>query len=290
MEVYIEYVLMDNLIINYLILLLTKKTINLSVKKINTLLSNVMATTFAVIMPLINLSGVLLFLYKILVGIIVVLIFQKPKNLKMFIVTFLIFISYTFMLGGFVYAITLMLNLKTTNNGIFIAGCEIPMSLLVLVFAIYVWVMFKTIQSVKKQNTINKFVYEVVLNVKGEKFFLKAFLDTGNSLYVNNAPIVVISANTFLKMFKDINYQKLMLEKITDNDISGAEYINVSSVNTSNKMLIFPIDNLEILNYKSKSFKPLNLTNVKIGLAMKNFNKNFDVILHRDLIGGLLWN
>ncbi len=288
MEVYIEYVLMDNLIINYLILLLTKKTINLSVKKINTLLSNVMATTFAVIMPLINLSGVLLFLYKILVGIIVVLIFQKPKNLKMFIVTFLIFISYTFMLGGFVYAITLMLNLKTTNNGIFIAGCEIPMSLLVLVFAIYVWVMFKTIQSVKKQNTINKFVYEVVLNVKGEKFFLKAFLDTGNSLYVNNAPIVVISANTFLKMFKDINYQKLMLEKITDNDISGAEYINVSSVNTSNKMLIFPIDNLEILNYKSKSFKPLNLTNVKIGLAMKNFNKNFDVILHRDLIGGLL--
>ena len=288
MEVYIEYVLMDNLIINYLILLLTKKTINLSVKKINTLLSNVIATTFAVIMPLINLSGVLLFLYKILVGIIVVLIFQKPKNLKMFIVTFLIFISYTFMLGGFVYAITLMLNLKTTNNGIFIAGCEIPMSLLVLVFAIYVWVMFKTIQSVKKQNTINKFVYEVVLNVKGEKFFLKAFLDTGNSLYVNNAPIVVISANTFLKMFKDINYQKLMLEKITDNDISGAEYINVSSVNTSNKMLIFPIDNLEILNYKSKSFKPLNLTNVKIGLAMKNFNKNFDVILHRDLIGGLL--
>lgn len=288
MEVYIEYVLMDNLIINYLILLLTKKTINLSVKKINTLLSNVIATTFAVIMPLINLSGVLLFLYKILVGIIVVLIFQKPKNLKMFILTFLIFISYTFMLGGFVYAITLMLNLKTTNNGIFIAGCEIPMSLLVLVFAIYVWVMFKTIQSVKKQNTINKFVYEVVLNVKGEKFFLKAFLDTGNSLYVNNAPIVVISANTFLKMFKDINYQKLMLKKITDNDISGAEYINVSSVNASNKMLIFPIDNLEILNYKSKSFKPLNLTNVKIGLAMKNFNKNFDVILHRDLIGGLL--
>ena len=77
MEIYIEYVLIDNLVINALILLCTKKTLKLKTSWLRLGLSSLLGTVVAVMLPLINISSIFLILIKIGLGVLMVLILSR---------------------------------------------------------------------------------------------------------------------------------------------------------------------------------------------------------------------
>lgn len=272
MEVYIEYVLLDNLVINWLIMLatlyLTKK--KCVVKRL--ILTDLIATTCSVVMPWITCHAGLLFLLKVALGMILVGIMSTYRNPKEYCITFFIFISVTFLFGGVCYGLISMLGLTATMSGLMVFGFELPISLFFIVLIVYAWAMIKLIKYFKKRAPIENMYYDLILYVGDKKVQCKGFLDTGNKLTSkNNSGLLIVGMSTFCKLYDDINYMDLCQgKKVLENSY----YIDVKAVGSSSKMLVTTIDKVEI-------FTPTNVSTIEhkdIGLAMTNFNE-FDCIL-----------
>ena len=82
MEVYIEYVLLDNLIINSVLLDFTNKTLKLKVNKFRIFLSAMLGTIVAIILPFVKLSNSILIVLKIILGICMSAILKNHKSIK----------------------------------------------------------------------------------------------------------------------------------------------------------------------------------------------------------------
>ena len=92
MEVYVEYVIIDNLIIDFLLLKLSTKTAQVRSSLTRLILSSVIGTAVAVIMPLFSINSVLQVIIKLLLSITMCLISAKTDNLKKHLINFLFFI------------------------------------------------------------------------------------------------------------------------------------------------------------------------------------------------------
>lgn len=275
MEVYIEYVILDNLIINSILIYLTLITTRTKINKYRLMTSSVVGTIFAIIMPLISISSVLLFLLKLLVGLVIVLIFSKMEIRKIMINYFL-FMSYTFLMGGFCFGILYFLKANVNINGLIIYNFNVPVSLIILTIFIYFLILKKFIKY--RKNIVNlSYPVEVVKDKITLK--LSGFLDTGNQVYDENGkPIVVISLKSFLGAYPNISLIKVLTCNITNYDLKNSKYMTIASSFATSKMLTFKCDKIKItLDHSIKEFK-----DVTIGVSNSNFNKKFDCILHSE--------
>lgn len=150
MEVYIEYVVADNLIINTLILVLTKKTLNLQTRVANLVAAALLGTVFAIFMPLFMLNEYLLFFIKMLLGVAIILVAFPTKKPKKILVNYLWFLTYTFALGGMCFGVAYLLGQNLSLNGLIVMGFEVPMGIFMLIIAIYIYLLVKTVSLVKK--------------------------------------------------------------------------------------------------------------------------------------------
>lgn len=80
MEVYIEYVITDNFIIDYFLLSLALKYSKAHVNKKRIALSAVIGTIAAVLMPIFNASAAIKFFIKIALAFVMIIVAAKPKS------------------------------------------------------------------------------------------------------------------------------------------------------------------------------------------------------------------
>ena len=286
MEVYIEYVVLDNLIINYVLLRLTNYTLKLNANKCLCFFSSVVGTIVAVLIPLIKfnlnatLNNFMLILLKVVLGFIMVLIIKKPKSFLNFLTTFFMFLTYTFVLGGMCFGLIYMLNLQTTFSGILMFGFEIPVSLFLLLGICYLKILFSLIKLVKHRCNYSKFYYDVKLSVNNKKVVVTGFLDSGNQIKILDNAIVVINYKTLLKLYPNLNFEKLIVGRLTETGLKNAKMINVVNSSGKTKMLTFMLDEITIVGENNRV---LSLKNYVVGLAKTNFNGNFDCLLSPEI-------
>ncbi len=294
MEVYIEYVILDNLIINYILLMLTSQTMKLCAKKSLCFLSSCFGTVVSIVLPLINfnlnnnLYNLILLILKIGLGMLMILIIKKFNNFKQYITSFFLFITYTFVLGGMCFGFIYLLNLKTSFSGLIIWGFEIPVGLFVLLGVLYLKILINIIKIVRHKQTYHKFYFDVTLKNESKKITITGFLDSGNQIMVNNCGIIVINLKTLLKLYPNVNYKNIITGSLNNIGLKNAEFINVVNSSGKNKMLVFTLDELEIVD---DSNKVICLKNQKIGLAKTNFYGKFDCLLTPEIFvwKELLW-
>lgn len=286
MEVYIEYVILDNLIINYVLLRFTNFSLKLNAKKWLCVLSSAIGTIVAILFPFINLNlsnalnNAILFSLKIVLGLVMVSIIKKPKSFLNYVTTFFLFLTYTFVLGGMCFGLIYMLNLKTTFSGVLIYGFEIPVSLFLLLGLCYLKILFGLIKLVKHKLNYSKFYYDVKLSVNNKTTFVTGFLDSGNQIKAGEGGIVVINYKTLLKLYPNLNLQKLIVGNLKETGLKNAKLINVVNSAGNSKMLTFTLDELQIVDENNKV---LNLKNQVVGLAKTNFGKKFDCLLSPEI-------
>lgn len=286
MEVYIEYVVLDNLIINYVLLRLTNYTLKLNANKCLCFFSSVVGTIVAVLMPLIKfnlnatLNNFMLILLKVVLGFIMVLIIKKPKSFLNFLTTFFMFLTYTFVLGGMCFGLIYMLNLQTTFSGILMFGFEIPVSLFLLLGICYLKILFSLIKLVKHRCNYSKFYYDVKLSVNNKKVVATGFLDSGNQIKILDNAIVVINYKTLLKLYPNLNFEKLIVGRLTETGLKNAKMINVVNSSGKTKMLTFMLDEITIVGENNMV---LSFKNYVVGLAKTNFNGKFDCLLSPEI-------
>lgn len=258
MTVYIEYVLINNFVIDFLILKAVLELRNKTIKKGKLIICATIGAIASLIYPLIMSVAIINVIVKLLVAILMVVLLMEYKSTKEFYVTLVLFFAVTFILLGFCLGGLSLFNVDYSKE-IFIAISAVP------IYFLFKGVMavIKYVLSVKK---LNNYKYKCVLTYKDTTIKLDGFLDTGNGLKYMDKPVIIIDKKIFLRT--------------CGTNIPKPFYISYKTVGKNKTMPAFILDKLEIYNGDKKNI----IFNVTVGVATVGIE--YDVILNPELLGG----
>ncbi len=257
MEIVVEYVLLQNFIIDFLIFKTTAKVLKIKCRFI--FLASILGSFVALVLPIFNLSTYAEFILKILLAIVLVSITFSYSKFLTFLKIYFTFFFCTFLYGGVSY--------------FFIQAFGQLHTLIVLIIVIITYLIFNfLLRSINRRKAIENFCFEVKLENEGKEWSFKGFLDTGNLLFdpVTQRPVSLVSYKVFQKLF-DVDLAEILANKFDKSDIKLAHFIPLGTVTNSGKVLAFEIDKIVVGDKEVE--KPI------LALCLKNF-KNYEMILN----------
>lgn len=259
MTVYIEYVLINNFLIDYLMLKATFATTSVKYSKGRLFLCAFFGALISCVFPLIEKHALISTVVKVLSGLLIVLISSKFKNAKSYYLHAVLFFGYTFFCGGALL-------------GIFnLFGIDYSKEYLIGVMAIPVYAVLRPILSVIKYIYRRKNVISNLLDVEICAFKTsvkcKGFIDTGNSVYHENCP-VIFCEKAFALKFISASIKDIKIKKISVGTVNGAK-----------QKTAFNLSEIKIYNGEKVNIH----TNV-IMCVVDNVGEGYDVILHPNLL------
>ncbi|HAJ77628.1 MAG TPA: hypothetical protein DCO89_00975 [Clostridiales bacterium] len=275
MVIYVEYVIVDNLIIDYLILNLTNFFLKSNTSKFNMIMSSIMATAITLFTPL--MPYIINLLLKPLLSLLMILICFKYKNFKTFCLELLTFYFCTFLMIGTCLGICEMLGIKYLINNGLDYEYNFPIGFILLICTITFVCSKNIIANLFSKHKYDKFLYDLILVNGNKKIKVLAFLDTGNKLQIDGKAISILGYKTFYKLYPNLKITDILLHK--EMPLKNSKYIYINGIGKSEKVLIFEIDKI--------IFKEKQIENPVLGLSLNRFEKNTnsDLIISNNLIG-----
>lgn len=269
MTVYIEDCLIENFVVTYLIIKCVSFCFKITIKKSRLILSCLLAAVISTFYPLINLNSFLLTIFKLCVGFLITLIdFDKNH----FIAKYLAFIFFTALYAG------LNIMFYFLIYGTILSYDNFPTYILLFLLVLIYFMVVMCIKFARKKLAISNFVYKVKITNIGKYIMFNAFLDSGNTLLDEDlSPIFIINTNLFNRLYKDISFSDLLTKNF--KNLKEPHYIKSAFAYGSGKLLVFCVDNLQIIENDTVKYEFLN---AKLGISYSNFNKNFgcDMLLN----------
>lgn len=228
MTIYLDIILCENLLMNYIILFATYVIIKPKVKhpQIRIILSSLIGSVYAVIVYLNILSIYSNIFAKIILSIIMVYVAFNPKNAKVLLKQILIFYLVSFIFGGCTFALIYFIKPENVKmkNGVFVGAYPLKVGLIAGAIAfVTTQIAFKINKS--KLNNKNTF-FNIQLYYKDQSITVKALLDSGNMLKdpISQAPVIIVERESL---------SKIIPEKVLDyigNIIGGDETENKQDI------------------------------------------------------------
>ena len=277
MEVYIEYVIIDNIVVNYILLKVAIICCGYNIKKKNILFSSLIGTLFVIFMPLLIDFDILILLYRFLVAVVMVLCLKKYNNLRDIVSLFFVLVVLTFLFGGMLIATLSIFDIVYTSSGLLFLNFEIPISTFVLPIFMYAIITIRVVRFLTNKIKIGRYMYDIEFIKDGKSYRLKAFLDTGNNLFdVDGRPVIVMELKTFFDIYNDITALQFV-----NNDmhcmLNNVHYLNVSTVLSCENMMAFDAEAIIVNNGKQKT----EYKSICVAVSKSNFN-DYNLILHRN--------
>lgn len=271
MEVYIEYVIIDNLIIDYLLLKVSLKLSRTKTSVFRLLSASALGTVVAVIMPLLKLDFAFLAIIKVTLAVLMIVISGKFNDFNQALKTFCFFIAFTALGGG---AIIAAFNFaKIDYEAYFTVNYQsfMPVGISVLIIYALTKITHKLTNDLLKSRDIRPFVRKCEIICGKKKYKINGYIDSGNRLfdYRSGLPVIILS-----KRAGDVLISKNMLKKY-------GESFNFSTVSGHGEMQLYVVDKLAV--YGSVTKKIYN--NVLIGRGFSNFENDgdYDLLLSPSL-------
>ena len=260
MVVYIEYVLIDNFFIDYMLLKTTFVLTGSKAGRGRFLVCSFLGAVIALLLPLVRVKGILLAIIKLLSGLLLVCICVKEKSAKALYKNFAVFLFLTALTGGAIIGVFSIFSI-TYSSEICIAIMIAPVYLIVKVF--------RGILNYLSNKTREKTLYKKVILTLGNRSVEGiGFLDTGNALYDQCNPVIVCGKAFALKLMGE-EFFKIKLKKISVRTVSGSE-----------QNYAFLLDKILIYN----GDKPNIHNNVTVCISKGGVGDGYDVILHPRLM------
>lgn len=276
MELYIEYVIIDNLCIDYFLLKLLGVSFKEKFSKWAYACSLTVGVLGAVALPFLWGFRVLSFFYKVMLCLLMVLLIKKPRTFKMYCKYVFVFVGYTFLLGGTIVAVLNALQIEYTISGVMCYSLELPMGVLLGVLVLALLLIKKIVLSIASGLKNGKFFVDIVIRDGGNEVGARGYLDSGNLVEVDGNLVSIISLDTFLKLHKEIGLARMLYGKIDSEKLRSIKYIKIGGVASGQEYLSFVVDNLAIGDSEYKD--------QRVAVAYKNFGE-FDCILSSGYIG-----
>lgn len=274
MILYIEFVIIDNLVVDWLILDLILSTTKYRAGRLNKFIFCFLGVVFALILPFV-INPYLIMFYRILSATILTFSIRKYKKVKTFLLYFALLMTYTFLLGGVIIALMNFLNIDYIAENKFLYSCNFPIFIYLVFVIIIKFFVKKLIKTIKNHLKNSNYYYDIKLSNNSKTIKAIGFLDSGNSIKIDGKIVNVVSVGLFLNLFKEVSVEDFVLGKLDLSKFKNAKYINISSVSNTVKCLSVEIDELQIRD------KIIN--NPVIAVAMKNF-ENYDCILNNQIL------
>ncbi len=286
MEVYIEYVIIDNLIIDMLVLLCIKATLKLNTKFWKIFLAAIIGTIFACLMPILSLSELALIPIKLALGVAMVLVLAKYSTFKEFLFAYLLLVLYTMLLVG---ACIVTLMLFGTDIDELKAGysTEFPVGIVILMVALYVAIVVSIAKYLGRKRNISSYVKSVTLKIGDKLLNINGFVDTGNNLIdpKSGLPVVILSLSCLERFFTSTEIENLMISanKTKNSTFKGVRILKYGTVGGDERqMIVFEADGLcindQTCEYKTNKFL--------VGVTYKKFNDaiKYDMLLNPSIL------
>ena len=296
MTIYLDIILCENLLMNYIILFATYVIIKPKTKhpQIRMILSSLLGSIYAIIIYLNILSIYTNLLAKITLSVVMVYIAFAP-NVKQLLKQILIFYLVSFIFGGCTFALIYFLKPENVEmkNGVFVGMYPIRVGLIAGVIAfIITQIAFKINKS--KLNNKNTFI-EIELYNKNKMTKARALLDSGNMLKepISQKPVIVVEKTTLSKIIPEevLDY----IEKIVGGDdqeknemqeyLSKIRMVPFMSLGKENGMLIgIRLDKIKINTEDIR----LEKENIIAGIYEKKLTKDnkYNALIGLNLLEG----
>ena len=195
LEVYLDVLILENLVINYFILLVTSKFLRKHAKEWRLFLSAAIGTVYVIVMLLVpGADFYFTLLGKLILSVLMIVTGFSVRTWKVFFKTLLCFYSSTFLFAGAAFAYVYMSgNGGFVQNGVYYIFQKNNTNLLVfsgLLAFIFIRIFYRSVIATQKQE---KDVITFQIAMQGKELELKGLVDTGNALYdpLSHLPVIV---------------------------------------------------------------------------------------------------
>ncbi len=291
MTIYVDVVLIENLIMNYIILLATGLILKTKLKHLRLIIASLLGAIYSIVAYINFLEIYSNFFLKILLSVIIVYIAFNPQTMKKMWKSLLIFYLTSFVFGGAAFALIYIIRPQDIlmKNGLFLGTYPLKTVILAAIVAFIVIITAFTI--VKTKVTKKDMFCNIEIKLNGKILKTKALIDSGNMLKepITNTPVVVIERSLLyeylpkeiLNHLDDIiggDLEKIP-EEIRNQYISRLKLIPFSSLGKQNGMLIgIKPEYLKII----KEEQEIKKENVILGIYNKSLTKKGE---YRALMG-----
>ncbi len=297
MTIYLDIILCENLLMNYIILFATYVIIKPKTKhpQIRMILSSLLGSIYAIIIYLNILSIYTNLLAKITLSVVMVYIAFAPPNIKQLLKQILIFYLVSFIFGGCTFALIYFLKPENVEmkNGVFVGIYPIKVGLIAGIIAfIITQIAFKINKS--KLNNKNTFI-EIELYNKNKMTKARALLDSGNMLKepISQKPVIVVEKAILSKIIPEevLNYIERMVGGDDQERNEMQEYLSkirmvpFMSLGKENGMLIgIRLDKIKINTEDIR----LEKENIIAGIYEKKLTKDnkYNALIGLNLLEG----
>ncbi|MBR3614000.1 MAG: sigma-E processing peptidase SpoIIGA [Clostridia bacterium] len=250
MTIYLDIVFLENILLNYIIILSTAIISKEKINFIRIVASSILGGVFSIVSYITDISIFSSITIKIIISIIMIRIaFSKNKIKKVIkILVFFYLVSFTF--GGIAFMLLFLLkpqNIVIQENrfvGIY------PLKVTVLAGGVGFLIISVVAQIIKNKIIKNNMICELEIFYKGKNKKIKTMLDTGNLLKepISNADVVIVEKESLKEVISND-----ILENI--NTIVKGKWLEAENIH-SYKLKIIPFSSLGNDNGLLIGFKP----------------------------------
>ena len=278
MTLYLDIILVENLLMNYIILFATGIIMKRKIKHIKLISASLIGSIYSIIVYL-NITNITSnILIKILLSISMVYLSFLEENYKLLLKDLMMFYLISFVFGGCSIALIYFISPENVKiqNGVLVGMYPIKVTLIAGVIAfIIIQIAFKITKN-KLSSEDMVCTIEIYIGNKNKK--IKALIDSGNMLKdpINGYPVLVVEQ----RKIKEILPQKLLdnINIIEGGDINNIEkdFINkirlipFSSLGKENGMLIgIKVKKIKVIFKEKEEY----IKDVIIGIYNKKLTK-----------------
>ena len=291
MTIYIDIVLIENLIMNYIILYGTGVIAKVPPKQIRIIIASFIGAIYSIIAYSSILKIYSTIILKIILSIIIVYIAFNPQNIKKMFKQMVMFYLVSFVFGGAAFFLIYVVKPQEIimKNGVFVGTYPLKIAILGAIVGFTVIVLaYKIISSKLSKKSL---ICKVKIKLCNKQVNTTALIDTGNLLKdpISNMPVIVVEHTLLYNVLpKQIlnNLEKILggeldeiSEEVKKEYISKLKVIPFSSLGKQNGMLLgIKADEINIENEEEIITKE----NVIVGIYDKSLTKKGE---YRALIG-----
>lgn len=279
MSVYLDVILLENLLMNYIILFATGIVMKRKIKHIRIIISSLIGSVYAIVIYLKVVTIASNIIMKIILSISMVWLAFCEENYKLLLKDLLMFYLVSFIFGGCSFALIYFISPENVrmNNGVLVGLYPLKVTLIAGIVAfVVIQIAFKI---TKNKLSSSDMLCQVKIYFAGKSEKVKMLIDSGNMLKdpIKGYPVIVVERKAIEKILPEDLIQLLIdieggdVGNIENKYISKIRLIPFASLGKQNGMLVgIKVEKVKIIFKDKEDY----INDVIVGIYGKKITKD----------------
>ena len=278
--VYAEYLLLENIIINYIILYVTKKITSTRTSKIRLLIAALVGSIYTLVAFFPSLQFMGKFSIKLSISVLMIIIGFNPEKINQFIKQISAFYMVSFAFAGAIIGIFYILNNSFHFTGISFKDSDELIKFLIIGIVVALILIRYILKFYQIKINKETFITNIIIGLNDKEAQLTALIDTGNSLKepISQKPVIIAEYKALEGILPDSIKDIYLSNKELDLNLIGKVMEEVSD---EIKLRLIPFKSLGNDNGILIGFKP-DIIKINLESETKSLTNDIIVAIYND--------